>query len=110
MSIRALQCGSLAGFTTIGVVFTADLVNLSVGRCGSPVLGSGIVVSGIGDTGGRLHVQRLATHTVSIDGGAPGTPEQIAGGVLTVSGTSVDTVTHQGAVVTYGANDIALDH
>jgi hypothetical protein len=29
---------------------------------------------------------------------------------LTVSGTSVDTVTHQEAVVTYGANDRALDH
>jgi len=93
------------------VVFTADLVHLSVGRCGSPVLGSGIVVSGLGDTGGRLHVQRLATHTISLDGGsAPGTPEQIAGGVVTVSGTSVETVTHQGAVVTYGANDRALDH
>jgi len=93
------------------VVFTAALVHLSVGRCGSPVLGSGIVVRGIGDTGGRLHVQRLATPTVSSDGGsAPGTPEQIAGGVVTVSGTSVETVTHQGAVVTDGANDRALAH
>jgi hypothetical protein len=94
-----------------GVVLTADLVNLSVGRFGSPVLGSGIFVSGAGDTGGRLHVQRLETKTVYIDGGiAPGTPDQIAGGVFTVYGTYVDTVTHHGPVVTYGANDMALDN
>jgi hypothetical protein len=93
------------------VVITADLVNLSVGRFGSPVLGSGVFVSGAGDTGGRLNVQRLTTKAVYIEGGiAAGTPDQIAGGVFTVYGAYVDTVNNNGPVVTYGSNDMALDN
>jgi hypothetical protein len=91
-------------------VLTADLVNLSVGRFGSPVLGSGIFVGGTVD-GGRVNVQRLETNAVYVDGGiAPGTPDQIAGGVFTVSGAYVDRVTNHGLVITYGANDMALDN
>jgi hypothetical protein len=97
--------------TDESVVLTADLVNLSVGRFGSPVLGSGVFVSGAGDKGGRLDVQRLETGGVYVDGGiAPGTADQIAGGVFTVYGTHVETVTNHGAVVTYGPNDMALDN
>jgi hypothetical protein len=71
----------------------------------------GIFVSGAGDTGGRLNVHQLETRGVYIDGGiAPGTPDQIAGGVFTVYGAYVDTLTNHGPVVTYGANDMALDN
>ena len=38
------------------VVLTADLINHSIGRFGSPVLGSGVFISGAGDKGGRLKV------------------------------------------------------
>lgn len=93
------------------IILTADLVNVSVGRFGSPVRGSGIFVSGAGETGGRLNIQRLETGAVYADGGIPpGTADQIAGCVFTVYGTHVDRVTNHGPVVTYGPNDMALDN
>ncbi len=93
------------------VVVSADLVGLSAGRSGAPVLGSGIFVSGAGDTGGRLVVRRLETDAVYSDGKiAPGTADQITGGVFTVYGAHVDLVRNRGPVVTYGVNDMVLDN
>jgi hypothetical protein len=93
------------------VVISADLVNISAGRFDAPVLGSGIFVSGAGDTGGRLNVQRLVTGAIYSDGKlATGTRDQITGGVFTVYGTYVDLVKNEGPVVTYGVNDMALDN
>jgi hypothetical protein len=93
------------------VTVTADLVGLSAGRDGAPVRGSGIFVSGAGDKGGRLNVRRLETDAVYSDGGiAPGTPDQITGGVFTVYGAHVDLVRNHGPVVTYGVNDMVLDN
>ena len=94
-----------------GVVVTADLVGLSAGRDGAPVRGSGIFVSGGGDKAGRLNVRRLETDAVYSDGGiAPGTADQITGGVFTVHGAYVDVVRNRGPVVTYGVNDMVLDN
>lgn len=94
-----------------GVVVSADLVGLSAGRNGAPVLGSGIFVSGAGDKGGRLVVRRLETEAVYSDGKiAPGTPDQITGGVFTVYGAHVEMVRNRGPVVTYGVNDMVLDN
>lgn len=94
-----------------GVVVTADLAGLSAGRDGAPVLGGGVFVSGAGDTGGRLHVRRLETEAIYSDGKiAPGTPDQITGGVFTVYGAHVDLVRNHGPVVTYGVNDMVLDN
>ena len=93
------------------VVISADLAGLSAGRDGAPVRGSGIFVSGAGDTGGRLTVRRLKTDAVYSDGGiAAGTPDQITGGVFTVYGAHVDRVRNRGPVVTYGVNDMVLDN
>ncbi|MGH6643871.1 MAG: hypothetical protein ACRED3_14365 [Bradyrhizobium sp.] len=93
------------------VVVSADLVGLSAGRDGAPVRGSGIFVSGGGDKAGRLNVRRLETDAVYSDGGiAPGTPDQITGGVFTVYGAHVDVVRNRGPVVTYGVNDMVLDN
>ncbi len=93
------------------VVVSADLVGLSAGRDGAPVRGSGIFVSGGGDRAGRLNVRRLETDAVYSDGGiAPGTPDQITGGVFTVYGAHVDVVRNRGPVVTYGVNDMVLDN
>jgi hypothetical protein len=93
------------------VTITADLVGLSAGRPGAPVRGSGIFVSGAGDTGGRLIVRRLETGTVHSDGGiVAGTPDRITGGVFVVSGAYVDTVRNRGTVTTYGPNDMVLDN
>lgn len=93
------------------MIVSADLVGLSAGRDGAPVRGSGIFVSGAGDTGGRLMVRRLETGAVFSDGGiAPGTPDQITGGVFTVYGAHVDVVRNRGPVTTYGVNDMVLDN
>jgi hypothetical protein len=93
------------------VIISADLVGLSAGRDGAPVRGSGIFVSGGGDQAGRLAVRRLETDAVYSDGGiAPGTPDQITGGVFTVYGAHVDVVCNRGPVVTYGVNDMVLDN
>jgi hypothetical protein len=92
-------------------VVSADLVGLSAGRNGAPVLGGGIFLSGAGDKGGRLIVRRLETDAIYSDGKiAPGTPDQITGGVFTVYGAHVDIVRNRGPVVTYGVNDMVLDN
>jgi len=94
-----------------GTTITADLAGLSAGRAGAPVRGSGIFVSGAGDTGGRLLVRRLETGAVYSDGGiVRGTPDRISGGVFVVSGAFVDDVRNLGAVTTYGPNDMVLDN
>jgi len=93
------------------VVITSNLVGLSAGRMGAPVLGSGLFVSGAGETGGRLRVQHLETNAVYSDGRIePGTADQISGGVFVVYGASVELVVHRGPVTTHGANDMALDN
>ena len=93
------------------VTITADLIGLTAGRAGAPVRGSGIFVSGAGETGGRLIARRLETGAVYSDGGiAAGTPDRITGGVFVVSGAFVDTVHNRGPVTTYGPNDMVLDN
>jgi hypothetical protein len=93
------------------VVISADLVGLSAGRSGAPVLGSGIFVGGAGQKGGRLAVRRLETGAVYSDGRLPkDTADKITGGVFTVYGAHVDVVRNRGPVTTYGVNDMALDN
>jgi hypothetical protein len=93
------------------VTITADLTGLTAGRAGAPVRGSGIFVSGGGDTGGRLMARRLETGAVYSDGGiAPGTPDRITGGVFVVSGAFIDCVRNHGPTTTYGPNDMVLDN
>lgn len=97
--------------TDEGVIVSADLVGLSAGREGAPVRGGGVFISGAGDRGGRLNVRRLETDAIYSDGGiASGTADQITAGVFTVHGAHVDVVRNRGPVVTYGANDMALDN
>jgi hypothetical protein len=97
--------------TDRSVILTADLTGLGAGRAGAPVRGSGIFVSGAGDTGGRLNVRRLETQAVYSDGGiAPGTPDRISAGVFVVYGAFVDQVRNSGPVMTYGPNDMVLDN
>ncbi len=93
------------------IMISADLTGLSAGRIGSPVLGSGIFVSGADDNGGQLIASQIETHGVYCDAKIPpGTPDQISGGVFTVYGSRVDVVHNLGPVVTYGVNDMVLDN
>jgi hypothetical protein len=90
---------------------SANLVRISVGREGAPVGGSGVFVSGAGETGGRLILPRLETTGVYCDGGiAAETPDCICGGVFVLHGVCADGVRNRGPVTTYGANDMVLDN
>jgi hypothetical protein len=90
---------------------SANLVRISVGREGAPVGGSGVFVSGAGETGGRLILPRLETAGVYCDGGiAAETPDCICGGVFVLHGVCADGVRNRGPVTTYGANDMVLDN
>ncbi len=89
---------------------SAELRGIAVGRAGSPVHGTGILVGGtLG--GGSVVVNLLETGEVYSDGGiAPGTPDKISGGVFVVQGAEVDEVRNLGAVTTFGPNDMVLDN
>jgi hypothetical protein len=93
------------------VIISADLVGISAGRDGAPARGSGVFVSGSGETGGRLMVHRLETSAVYSDGGiAAGTSDCISGGIFVVHGAAADLVRNRGRVTTYGTNDMVLDN
>ncbi|MBS1971171.1 MAG: hypothetical protein JSU04_12735 [Bdellovibrionales bacterium] len=88
----------------------ATLTNISIGRKGAPVFGSGLYISGFGDTGGRVEVDQLTTGEVHATGMIPyGTADIITGGVFVVYGAHVKKAVHHGSVVTYGVNDMVLD-
>jgi hypothetical protein len=75
------------------------------------VSGSGIFVSGAGDRGGDVAVDRLETDAVYSNGGiAAGTANQISGGVFVVHSCHVGSVLNVGPVTTYGPNDMVLDN
>jgi hypothetical protein len=93
------------------VAITTDITGLSVGRTGAPVWGTGVFVSGAGEKGGKLMVQRLETGAVHSNGGiAKGTADRIAAGIFVVYGAVVDSVRNEGPVTTYGPNDMVLDN
>jgi hypothetical protein len=88
----------------------ASLTNISVGSKSAPVLGSGIFVSGFGDQGGWVDLEKLTTGAVHSTGMLPyGTADIITGAVFVVYGVKAKVVEHFGEIVTYGVNDMVLD-
>lgn len=88
----------------------ASLTDISVGARNAPVMGSGIFVSGFGDQGGWVQLEKLTTGAVYSSGMLPyGTADIITGGVFIVYGVNAKLVEHFGEVVTYGVNDMVLD-
>ncbi|MFJ3958853.1 hypothetical protein [Arthrobacter sp. NPDC090010] len=98
------------------VVLTAELRGVSAGSAEEPVRGSGVFVGGHGDwngqsDGGTIQVSELRTGEIHTDGAIPpGTPDLISGGVFVISGAEVERVATDGAVTTYGQNDMVLDN
>jgi hypothetical protein len=73
-------------------------------------MGSGIFVSGFGDQGGWVQLEKLTTGAVHSSGMLPyGTADIITGGVFIVYGVNAKLVEHFGEIVTYGVNDMVLD-
>src|ERR671911_77791 len=95
------------------VTMTAVLRDISAGRDGAPVRGSGVFVAGAGpgEESGRLEVEELTTGPVYTDGGiAEGTHDTITGALFVIFGAHVRMVENHGPVTTYGVNDMMLDN
>lgn len=88
----------------------ATLTDITVGAKNAPVYGSGIFISGFGDQGGWVELEKLATGAVYSCGMLPyGTADMITAAVFIVYGVKAKRVEHFGEVVTYGVNDMVLD-
>lgn len=91
-------------------VINASLSNISLGRKGAPVIGSGLFVCGFGDNGGWVVADNITTGDIYSNGMLPyGQPDMITAGVFIVNGTKIKKITHKGVVTTYGVNDMVLD-
>lgn len=104
----ALTVYNFSGDTESNI--SASLTEITVGAKNAPVIGSGIFVSGFGDQGGWVQLDRLTTGAVYSCGMLPyGTADMITAGVFIVYGVKAKLVEHFGEVVTYGVNDMVLD-
>lgn len=91
-------------------VINATLTNISLGRKGAPVIGTGLFVGGFGDTGGHVVADSVTTGDIYTNGMIPfGQPDVITAGCFILNGADVKTLIHHGTVTTYGVNDIVLD-
>jgi hypothetical protein len=89
----------------------ATLTNITAGRRNAPVYGSGIFISGFGDNGGYVLLEKLSTGAVYSHGLLPyGTADMITGGVFINYGVKANKVENNGEIVTYGVNDMVLDN
>lgn len=88
----------------------ATLTNISLGKTGAPVIGSGLFISGFSDEGGKVEVDLLTTNEIYSNGMIPyGTPNMITAGVFIVYGAHVKKIEHHGSITTHGVNDMVLD-
>ncbi len=88
----------------------ATLTNISLGRKGAPVIGSGLFVGGFGDAGGWVTADTITTGDIYTNGMiAFGQPSVITGGVFISNGAKVKNLLHKGTLTTYGVNDMVLD-
>ncbi|NRF39578.1 hypothetical protein [Pedobacter foliorum] len=91
-------------------VINATLKNISLGRKGAPVIGSGLFICGFGDNGGWVIADSITTGEIYSNGMLPyGQPDMITAGVFIVNGTKIKSIIHHGAITTYGVNDMVLD-
>ena len=91
-------------------VINATLTSISLGRKGAPVIGSGLFIAGFGDNGGWVIADNITTGEIYSNGMLPyGQPDMITAGCFIVNGVKVKNLTHNGAVTTYGVNDMVLD-
>lgn len=91
-------------------VIHATLTNISLGRKGAPVIGSGLFICGFGDHGGWVLADKITTGEIYSNGMLPyGQPDMITAGVFIVNGTKIKNIIHHGAITTYGVNDMVLD-
>lgn len=83
---------------------------IAIGRKNAPVAGSGVFIAGFGDNGGKVEVDQLHTKEVYSTGKIPfGVPDFITAAIFILNGATVKNIVHDGAITTYGVNDMVLD-
>lgn len=91
-------------------LITVHATGIKIGEKNSPVVGSGIFISGFGDNGGKVHVDNLETDAIYSTGKIPfGVADIITGAIFIVNGVHAKHIENYGEVVTYGVNDMVLD-
>ena len=84
--------------------------NISLGRKHAPVIGSGIFISGFNDEAGKIIIEKLTTNEIYSNGMIPtGQPNLITGAVFIAYGVYAKEIISNGAITTYGTNDMVLD-
>lgn len=88
----------------------ATIEGVSIGRKGSPVIGTGVYIGGFNDTGGQVDLQHLQTNDIYSNGMIPfGQPTLITAGIFILTGAHAKEIITDGSVTTYGVNDMVLD-
>lgn len=91
-------------------VIQASVTNISLGRKGAPVIGTGVFIAGFGDNGGWVLVDQLSTGDIYTNGMIPyGQPNIITAAVFILNGAKVKKLNNKGTATTYGVNDMVLD-
>ncbi|WP_222537825.1 hypothetical protein [Pedobacter polysacchareus] len=91
-------------------VIQATLTNITLGRKGAPVIGTGLFVAGFGDNGGWVLADQISTGDIYSNGMIPyGQPNMITAAVFILNGAKIKKLTNKGRVTTYGVNDMVLD-
>ena len=91
-------------------VINATLTNISLGRKGAPVIGSGLFVAGFGDNGGWVLSDNITTGDIYSNGMIPfGQPDMITAAVFILNGAKIKKLAQIGTTTTYGVNDMVLD-
>ena len=89
---------------------TVSAENISLGREGAPVIGSGVFIAGFNEDSGKVVVEKLTTNDIYTNGMIPtGQPNLITGAIFILDGVMAREIISNGFVTTYGTNDMVLD-
>lgn len=93
-----------------GSEITVSAENISLGREGAPVIGTGVFIGGFNDESGKVVVDKLTTNDIYTNGMIPtGQPNLITGAIFILNGVNAREIISNGVVTTYGTNDMVLD-
>ena len=107
--VTVIQGGLTVWNRTPDIRFDTEIKDVTIGRDGEPVNGSGVFVSGTDEA--PIYSKLITTKDVYTNGLlTQGVADRISAGVFTVTNARVDRVENHGVTKTYGFNDMVLDN
>lgn len=107
--VTVIQGGLTVWNRTPDIRFDTEIKDVTIGRDGEPVNGSGVFVSGTDEA--PIYSKLITTKDVYTNGLlTQGVADRISAGVFTVTNARVDRVENRGITKTYGFNDMVLDN